>query len=325
MATRRSKRIAGEALSEDFDAIARVAAATAHQRAPTRRSERVASKKVARQIVSESTTPLHHRRATGTRQRKRLKRDVDNAPPTAQALRRRRAALERKYAHITCGFRLFDLPPELREFVYIYAMDLHQPQHFSEFRIPRLAMVSKQVRAEALPIFFAEGIFQGLAVSNYTDIENLEAERLNPIYQIPNIRADAKAAELNRRAAPALKHTGKVTAALAALQAREHYTPLFRNVQLRVYAGFYDQEASALKVDELMVRITVPTATQLQLHLAVVKASHPGVFAEEVSDVSGKLSRRMNKIAAAQEKFLGFSLQDVKEIAEEFRYEVGYK
>ncbi|KAK4959412.1 hypothetical protein LTR10_004216 [Elasticomyces elasticus] len=301
MAPRRSKRMSGEALGDNFEAIARIATATAHQRAPTRRSERVASKKPSGRIG----------KCASTSRSKRV-----NAPPTAQTLRRRRAALERK---------LFDLPPELREFVFFYAMRLDQPQHLSEFQIPCLAMVSKQVGAEALPIFFAQGLFQGLAVSNYTDIANLEAERLNPIYETPNIRADAKAAELNRRATPALKHTGQVTAALAALQAREHYTQLFRNVQLRVYAGFYDQEASTLKVDELMVRITVPTATQMQPHLAVVKASHPGVFAEEVSDVSGKLGRRMNKIAAAQEKFLGFSLQDVKDIAEEFRYEVGYE
>ncbi|KAK5738687.1 hypothetical protein LTR17_005819 [Elasticomyces elasticus] len=315
MATRRSKRIAGEALGDDFEAIARTATATARQRAPNRRSERVASKKPSGRIGKCATTSRS----------KRVKRDVENTPPTAQTLRRRRAALERKYAHVTCKFRLFDLPPELREFVFFYAMRLDQPQHLSEFQVPCLAMVSKQVRAEALPIFFAEGLFQGLAVSNYTDIENLEAERLNPIYQIPNIRADAKAAELNRRAAPALKHTEKATATLAALQAREHYTPLFRNVQLRVYAGFYDQEASALEVDELMVHITVPTATRLQPHLVVVKAKHHGVFDEEVSDVSGKVSRRMNKIAAAQERFLGFSLRDVKEIAEEFRYEVGYE
>ncbi|KAK5693978.1 hypothetical protein LTR97_009596 [Elasticomyces elasticus] len=325
MAPRRSKRIAGEVLDDDFEAIASTATATAHQRAPTRRSERVASKKLGAGAVSQSTTSIQYHRATGTRFKKLAKSNDNNAPPTAQTLRRRRAKVEKTYSQVSCRFRLFDLPPELREFVYIYAMELDRPHPVGEFRFPGLAMVSRQVRAEALPIFFAQGLFEGLVVSNHTDIKNLEAQRLNPIYQNPQIRAEAKAAELKRRAIPTLKFTERSTAALAALQTREQYTPLFRNVQLRAFAGYRDLVAQKLKVDELTLGITVPTATQVLPHLALVEARNPDLFAEEISNVLGKVSRRMNEIAAAQERFLGFSLQHVEEIAAEFRYEVGYE
>ncbi|KAF2169249.1 hypothetical protein M409DRAFT_52515 [Zasmidium cellare ATCC 36951] len=55
-------------------------------------------------------------------------------------------------------FRLLNLPPELRERVYAYALD-HPSQRAADIRYSALTRVSRQVRGEALPVFFAESNF----------------------------------------------------------------------------------------------------------------------------------------------------------------------
>ncbi|KAK4503700.1 hypothetical protein PRZ48_004615 [Zasmidium cellare] len=55
-------------------------------------------------------------------------------------------------------FRFLDLPPELRNRVYSYAVFL-QSRDIGYFRIPPVAQVSKQTRKESLPILFAENNF----------------------------------------------------------------------------------------------------------------------------------------------------------------------
>ncbi|KAK5717523.1 hypothetical protein LTR17_016057 [Elasticomyces elasticus] len=320
------QRIAGEALGDDIEAVALTATATAHQRAPTRRSERVASKKLARRTVSEGTTPLHHRRVTETRQRRRSKRDVDNAPPTAEALRRRRAALARKYAHVTCKFRLFDLPPELRECIYAYAMRLNVPRHLAHFRVPSLAMVSKQVRAEALPIFFSQGLFLGFVLSNYTSLKDPEALRIQfPSGLDEDVQVGLQVGLDERRATYGIiKRKEKSTPALVSPDMREGFTPVFRNVQLHVFSG-YDVvpvgpniEDDDL-VDEIMLSIVVPPTT-LRPHLSLLKIDGvvASVFPEEVAMVCDRIRTRIGKMVSAQRRFLGLSVAELEALASEF-------
>jgi hypothetical protein len=65
------------------------------------------------------------------------------------------------------AFRFLDLPPELRNHVYAYAMASTKMHDLRDVREPALAAVSVQVRNEVLPIFFAESCFSIVVASDY--------------------------------------------------------------------------------------------------------------------------------------------------------------
>lgn len=62
--------------------------------------------------------------------------------------------------------RFLDLPAELRNGVYSYAVLINKPIHLAAAFAPPITRVSKQVRAEALPVFFAENSFTVEVTSN---------------------------------------------------------------------------------------------------------------------------------------------------------------
>lgn len=71
-------------------------------------------------------------------------------------------------------FRFFDLPAELRNKIYTYALaDAAEPAcNLFAYTDPVVAMVSKQMRSESLPIFFAERTFVIVVGANYMDASN---------------------------------------------------------------------------------------------------------------------------------------------------------
>ncbi|KAK5742824.1 hypothetical protein LTR17_003072 [Elasticomyces elasticus] len=83
-----------------------------------------------------------------------------------QVLTDNRAAVEVKYADVKCKFDIFDLIPELRGRIFYHAMELEKPR--------QLALASKQVRAEILPIFFGKGHFIVFLYSNYERMRQLD-------------------------------------------------------------------------------------------------------------------------------------------------------
>lgn len=64
--------------------------------------------------------------------------------------------------------RFLDLPAELRNKIYSYAVLINKPIHLAAAFAPPITRVSKQLRAEALPVFFAENSFTVEVTSNIT-------------------------------------------------------------------------------------------------------------------------------------------------------------
>ncbi|KAK3632793.1 hypothetical protein LTR56_016116 [Elasticomyces elasticus] len=288
MGARHSKRIASEDLGDNFEAIVARATATAYKPAPTGRSDRVAS------VTHDGrTTPKDHGKSATKDRDKRAFR-----PSSA---------------------------PELREYIYAYAMVADCSQLVTDFRVPSLAMVSKQVRTEALPIFYSQGVFYGFVLSNYTDLKDPEALRLHPPTHLPpEFRAKVKIGMDKRRAMYGVIRTGSTsTPSLFGPDMRKPFLLLFRNVRLRAYSGYDGPPGGEeTNVEETELSITVPSA-MLRPHLSLLENEDTvaSKFPDEVAVVCDRIRARMAKIVAAQERFLGFSFQEVEEMALEFRCE----
>lgn len=112
-------------------------------------------------------------RITKPSSRKPAKPGKPHPNPWATATRR---IYTRSQARI---FRVLDLPAELRNVIWQHASTSHSPSSpeegeveepldLSTFTLPEnLFALSRQVRAEALPVFFAENRFKMRVVSNY--------------------------------------------------------------------------------------------------------------------------------------------------------------
>ncbi|KAK5740825.1 hypothetical protein LTR17_004415 [Elasticomyces elasticus] len=115
------------------------------------------------------TSPLHHNAAMATSRSKRTggeklsERTNDlQGEVRHQAVQEQHPVLplDATSESAPCEFNLLDLVPELRERIYYFALQTDVPRqiasHSSKLKAPTLALVSKQVRAEVLPIFFGK-------------------------------------------------------------------------------------------------------------------------------------------------------------------------
>lgn len=127
--------------------------------------------------VSTAPTPImatrRSQRAAGLQLSNRLGDIADQAKQ--QVLNDQRAARESKYAHTRAKFRFMDLLPELRLRIYGFAMTTEEPRDLTDIKAPTLAMVSKQVRAEAFPVFFSDCVFATTVKSNYVYVDRIDA------------------------------------------------------------------------------------------------------------------------------------------------------
>ncbi|KAK4953575.1 hypothetical protein LTR10_008173 [Elasticomyces elasticus] len=96
----------------------------------------------------------------------------------AEVFAAHRTTRETKYAATPSKFNIFNLVPELRERMYFYALETGKVRPLHDLRTPTLAAVSKQVRAEVLPIFFTKCHFRANIRSNYQDMAVLDGQGL---------------------------------------------------------------------------------------------------------------------------------------------------
>ncbi|KAK4961947.1 hypothetical protein LTR10_002441 [Elasticomyces elasticus] len=239
----------------------------------------------------------------------------------------RRAGWEAKHAHVKCKFTIFDLIPELRSRIYSYAMATEKPRALAFWKEPVLAMVSKQIRAESLPIFFAECLFSARVSSNYGEIANLDslaARNLLPA-SMPRFSTYMGGQLIGTSYVGTLSfdvHGIKVDVALDKLQERDHIIPALRNVELHI-AGprVNDPSVSWILSPEMSTMvIKVPTASRPKPVIQWVDPARPTAHRTELALIRKKAEIKVADIAASRERFLGFTLEDLRSLAKEFGY-----
>ncbi|KAK4900994.1 hypothetical protein LTR27_002177 [Elasticomyces elasticus] len=231
----------------------------------------------------------------------------------------RRAAWEAKHADVECQFRFFDLLVELRLKIYAYVMATEQPRLLEMFKLPVLAMVSKRVRAEALPVFFAKCQFTTEFMSNYPEAHILDTIAAGGILPPDHVWGPVPMELLMLRIqrAAELNATPNDRMLLRGLQRRENITPAFRNIDLVIRAplpGFKNG------VERSIMAIKIPTAAKLQ---PVIKWDGPAegsTFTDELEAMRGKATSKAMEIATTRERFMGFTLRDLEDVAMAFNY-----
>ncbi|KAI0184102.1 hypothetical protein EV127DRAFT_445018 [Xylaria flabelliformis] len=125
-----------------------------------------------------------NRRATRASGRANLAGSMEDVIRDAKttAMSERRAFREQKYQseQIPKFHSFMKLPLELRANVYFLAMeDADSPRSLATLRAPTLALVSKQVQEEVMPVFLSRCTFYLEILSNYKDIAKLDEKAAN--------------------------------------------------------------------------------------------------------------------------------------------------
>ncbi|KAI8951541.1 hypothetical protein F4801DRAFT_544255 [Xylaria longipes] len=121
----------------------------------------------------------HNRRATRASGRANLSGSMQDVIRDAKttAMYEKRAFREQKYQseRIPKFHSFMKLPLELRAHIYFLAMeDAGSPRPLATLRAPTLALVSKQVQEEAMPVFLSRCTFYLSIQSNSKDIATLD-------------------------------------------------------------------------------------------------------------------------------------------------------
>ncbi|KAK5687479.1 hypothetical protein LTS10_001617 [Elasticomyces elasticus] len=237
-----------------------------------------------------------------------------------QALREQQPVLmlDAESKDTACKFNLLDLVPELRERVFYFALKTDSPRQIasqsSTLKAPTLALVSKQVRAEVLPIFFSKCEFVTHVYSNNAHVVVLD---LKPMAALEGIsmeyiksrhRASGKLELINSPDSP--------RAWIADLEKREGLIASFRNVTLTMSA--YHPES--YKFEHSGVRICVPTASKLRPVVSYEDPHHVFIAPQYRERIREQAKVKIDEIAAKRTVFVGFTLDDLEVIAAQFRY-----
>ncbi|KAI1155675.1 hypothetical protein F4825DRAFT_406983 [Nemania diffusa] len=121
----------------------------------------------------------HNRRTTRASGRANLSGSMQDVIKNAKttAMYEKRAFREQKYQsnQIPEFHSFMKLSLELRTHIYFLAMeDVDSPRSLVTLRAPTLALVSKQVKEEAMPIFLSRCTFYLNIISNHKDIATLD-------------------------------------------------------------------------------------------------------------------------------------------------------
>ncbi|KAK5678101.1 hypothetical protein LTS10_009270 [Elasticomyces elasticus] len=250
----------------------------------------------------------------------------------------RRVAREEKHAHVTCRFTIFNLLPELRAQIYAFAIETDRPRSLGhlaswcrlsqdpphahgQFQVPTLAMVSKQVRAETLPIFFSECLFQIHCNSNYRDIKALDI-----LAEQDALPTGIFVNEPDEYMKTAHDFSGLiidlylVKPLLLGIRKRDH-VGTFRNIELLVGGPrLMATETEVERTETSSIVINVPTASKLRPRIRFVDPRGGSRRPAELDHVRTKAAATAMQIAETREKFLGYTIHDLEAIVLELRY-----
>ncbi|KAJ8121011.1 hypothetical protein ONZ43_g2430 [Nemania bipapillata] len=267
---------------------------------------------------------VHNRRSTRSSGRAKLSGSIEDVIRDAKvtAMQEKRAFREKKYqSERSPKFHAFmRLPVEVRACIYFLAMeDAGSPRHLPTLRAPTLALVSKQVREEALHIFLARCTFYLNVQSNHQDIGDLDEKaskgKLLPLHPTsPRMCCIEGAALDSGRCEPLSKQTR-----LWLLKMRGNSEELyFQNIELHItpsrccgghrrnrHGGAALVLSLRAHTGQLLIDYEEPPDTD----------SHPGLDRLRRDAVTVA-----HDIAALHKNYIGFSYKELKQVAKSFRY-----
>ncbi|KAK3677066.1 hypothetical protein LTR78_003271 [Recurvomyces mirabilis] len=245
-----------------------------------------------------------------------------------------RAEREAKVADVETRLTFFDILPEIRLNIYRLALEPEKPRDLLvRMKAPVLAQVSKQVRAEALPVFFSECRFTIRLDTNGKDIEPLDRLVLQGVLAIEHVPTISLADEpgelrtLESRYCWLLVHTRNEIARLhqtwlSRITSSDGFTPSFRKLDLSV-----SQIGRQNRYRQ--VNATPPLSMTVQLRAPVATRSFPSITADPrlegapeaaCSCLIDRLTEASHKIAESRERFVGFTVADLLKLSMAVKY-----
>ncbi|KAK5740826.1 hypothetical protein LTR17_004416 [Elasticomyces elasticus] len=286
-------------------------------------------------------TPRRSNRVNGTKLTEKIE-DMEARIQT-EVLDERRNNQQLKYASTTCKFTIFDLVPELRERIYYYAMETGQPRPLMGLKAPTLALVSKQVRAEVLSVFFGKCGFMVEITSNYPWMRQLKAMRVSHVKPTEHKKYKYRLHGSNEMMwgyNPAYHAAGRVSGAstaktwLARLEKRDGVDVAFRNLEVLIAGIDSETTSKSKKLEETWITVVVPTTRKLRPVVnydkyagspyasknrwpkRVAGTEHP----EELTLFRERAKAKVEEIAEGRDGFKGLTLDDLEVVAAEFKY-----
>jgi len=251
--------------------------------------------------------------------------DVE-AQAKRQVLSEHRAARQAKYANTTTKFRFLDLLPELRIRIYALAISTNGPRCMT--KAPTLALVSKQVRAEVLPVFFSECTFAIRLHSNYAHIRHIDA------LAAQNVLAGYVAPRRGRGmtlansfdmvlidSARAINETiyDRTRSAINKIHKRDKLQVAFRNVDFFILCQTVWPRRGVWGPAELSTfSLRVPTGKHtVEVISADPRGSQHLPALVKMRDQAKTIAEEM---AASRKRFVGFTLAELDRIERAFKY-----
>ncbi|EME82665.1 uncharacterized protein MYCFIDRAFT_196169 [Pseudocercospora fijiensis CIRAD86] len=218
----------------------------------------------------------------------------------------------REIAAKSKSFRFLDLPPELRNRVYAFAFqnmkNFGKRQNLALVALPTITRVSRQIRQETLPLFFATTHFRLVVASDFNNRFDPDAEYKSTI-------------EIQNAGTTHIKQKVKKTLRLAGNKA------LIRNINL-VVCDARDWRRSGQGQGNWGGYDGLFTAFSAEIRLGqgnlVVNMSR-GMGARDWAELSDTIDDVMADTKAAienvagKENFQGFSLRDLEQIVKTLR------
>ncbi|KAK3645193.1 hypothetical protein LTR56_009243 [Elasticomyces elasticus] len=225
-----------------------------------------------------------------------------------------------------CGFNLLDLVPELRERVYYFALQPDTPLQLasrgSKLKTPPLTLVSKQVRAEVLPIFFSKCDFVADVYSNYSHMGLFETKPM------PALKSHAmKRAEYWHRMAGSMgfiNSPNSPRALIAGLEKTEGFIAAFRNINFGILTcdvdtGISEDYVHTGEMERSVMWLRVPTATKLRPVVSYEDPHRVFVPPRYLERIRERAKAKAEQIAAERQVFVGFTLEDLETITAQFK------
>ncbi|KAK5728672.1 hypothetical protein LTR15_001811 [Elasticomyces elasticus] len=250
--------------------------------------------------------------------------DEIEAQVKSKLARDNRAVREAKYANTPCKFTIFDLIPELRERIYLYVLDTETPRKINALKAPTLALASKQVRAEILPLFFTRCQFIVDVNSNYADIPRLD-NLPDQVRARPRIgeRADGQLKRVSKGSAK-LEYLRcghiRATSWLSKLEANEGIVPVLRRFELRIVYGNWGRPARWGLVTWMGVDVFPSSTRGLQPVVTYDTREGDVGHPRELAVVRERAKAKLEGFAVEREVFRGFTVRDLEDAAKEFAY-----
>lgn len=203
-------------------------------------------------------------------------------------------------------FRLLDLPAEIRNKIYKYAVcdeDVYRKP--GDICSPTLALVSKQMHMEVVPVFLAGNLFRITIKSNYDDASRLDT--IGPITAKTKVSAEVRDLKARAKMSGKLQLTPTAKRLLSSLRS----SAVFQNIIIRVEQALVGKRRPSLF--HFHIRTSKTSAGSLLVEKLHVKRNPKfDAFEQAIEAIMEEVKDRAG--------IKGLTVQDLSIVAKALRY-----